>query len=286
MAYVFLILLLASIAGVIYPYLSKFRRKHFALAAIVAFVGMALTVPTPTPEELAARAVSEATEKAEAGKTEHMRIAEKAQAAVTEPAIYTRAEYGQTFKRVGATTFALLGELEPGAAYAAAESGSCDKVGSASVSDLSTPGKAVWFVDCANESRFMVGQSDAKAALDRFGKGLLVERKLEPSCTLTSVALCRATPAQRAAKDKEIEFVSACDIILQQMVVSPYSLDLASRWEYGFGRGDIVVIRREFDSQNGFGAMIRSRYDCEINAATTNIQGFTVNGPMGSRKVI
>ena len=82
-----------------------------------------------------------------------------------------------------------------------------------------------------------------------------------------------------------MEYVSACDIILQQAVVSPSSLDM-HRWSFGFTDRDTVVVERAFDSQNSFGAMIRSRYRCEIDAATSNISGFAVMGPMGSQKVI
>lgn len=282
--YVFLLLFLASTAGIIYPYFRRFRRKHFAFAALGTFVGLILTIPEPTPEQLAARAAKQTAEKTEEARAEHRRIVEKA--ASTIPTNYTRAEYGQTYNRVGAKTFAILGKLELGAAYLAAESSLCNKVNFTSVSDVSKPSKAVFFVDCANENRFMVDQTDAQSALDRFSKGLLTPTDLTPSCTLSSVSMCKATPAQRAAKEKEIEFVSACDIILQQVVVSPSSLDFAGRWDYGFGKGDTVVIRRAFDSQNSFGAMIRNQYVCEIDALTTNIQGFSVNGPMGSKRVI
>lgn len=287
MIYVFSILFLASIAGIIYPYLQRFRRKHFAIAAVGAFVGMMVTVPDPTPEQLAARAAED-----------HKGVLAKTRDALAQPAEYTRADYAQTYTRVGAKTFALLGKLEPGAAYTAAESDACDKVTSLAVSDTSKPDKAVWFVDCANENRFMVSQQAAEAALVRFGKAALVKSDLKPSCTLSSAAKCKATgtgtataeqptsPAEEAAKAKEIEFVSACDMILQQALVSPSSLDMSWKWAVEVAGKNTVVIRRNFDSQNSFGAMIRSQYVCKINATTTNIEGFTVNGPTGSKKVI
>lgn len=58
------------------------------------------------------------------------------------------------------------------------------------------------------------------------------------------------------------------------------------KWAVEVAGKNTVVIRRNFDSQNSFGAMIRSQYVCKINATTNNIEGFTVNGPMGSKKVI
>lgn len=289
MPYLFLLLLLACIAGIIYPFLPNSKRWHFALGAVASFVGLAATVPKLTPQQLADRKAEEAREAAlEAGEQsaeEHRKVVEKAHPALEGGSAYTRAEYGDTYRRVGAATFAKLNELEPGAAYAAAESNSCNRVNAAAVSDTSKPGAAVWFVDCANERRFMVDQGQAAAALARFKAGRLLSRDLEPSCTLSSVADCKLTSSQKSAKDKEIEFVSACDTILQQVVVSPSSLDL-HRWSYGFAGHDTVVVERPFDSQNSFGATIRSSYRCEIDASTSNISGFKVRGPTGFQRII
>jgi len=287
--YLFSLLFFAAAAGVIYPYYVKWNRKHFALATLGTFVGLVLTVPNPTPQELAAREAAEKKEEQEevAAKAseEHQEVLKKASAAVEVPANYTRAEYGKTFARVGAATFAKLNELEPGAAYAAAESKSCNRANLAMVSDMSKPGAAVWFVDCENENRFMITQKEAEEALARFKAGKLALRTRERSCTLTSIADCKATPAQKASRNKEIEYVTACDMILESVVISPSSLD-KHRWVFGFGQGDTVVIQRPFDSQNGFGAMLRSRYRCEIDASTNNLKGFVVEGALGRQKVI
>lgn len=289
MPYLFLLLLLACIAGVVYPFVPNSKRWHFALGAVASFVGLGLTVPKPTPQELADRKADEAREAAhelrEEGAQDHREVVEKAKPALEGRTDYTRTEYRDTYRRVGASTFAKLNELEPGAAYAAAESQTCNRVNAVTVSDTSRPGAAVWFVDCANERRFMVDQRQAAAALARFKEEKLALRDLEPSCTLSSVADCKLTASQKRAKDKEIEFVSACDTILQQVVVSPSSLDL-HRWTYGFAGQDTVVVVRPFDSQNSFGATIRSKYRCEIDASTMNISGFQVTGPMGSQRVI
>lgn len=289
MPFLFLVLLLGCIVGIIYPFIPNSKRWQFALGVVAAFVGLGATVPKPTAEELAAQKLEEAREAAkEAHRTAtegHHAVIAKAQPALNGRANYTRLEYADTFRRVGPARFAKLNDVEPGATYAAAESKSCNRVNAAMVSDTSKPGAAVWFVDCANERRFMIGQQQAEAALARFKEGKLALRKLEPSCTLSSVADCKLTPVQRVAKEKEVEFVSACDLILQQVVVSPSSLDM-HRWKYGFSGADKVIVERPFDSQNSFGAMIRSRYRCEIDAVSSNISGFAVMGPMGSQKVI
>jgi hypothetical protein len=285
----FLFLLLACLVGVAYPYIPRSKRWHFALGAFASFVGMAVVIPEPTPEQLAARKAREAEDARRAAIEDHEKVVEKAQPALGGNMTYTQAEYGDTFDRVGAATFAKLGDLEPGAAYAAAESKSCNRVNVAMVSDTSKRGAAVWFVDCANERRFMVTQQQAEEALTRHAEGKLALRELAPSCTLSTIADCQGPRSERSAveeiaKDREIEFVSACDIILQQVVVSPSSLDM-HRWRYGLD-GNTVVVERPFDSQNGFGAMIRSSYRCEIDAITTNIDGFSVRGPTGSQRVI
>lgn len=298
----FVFLLLACVVGLFYPYIPKTSRKHFAIGAVASLVGMVAIMPEPTPEQLAAREAEEEREAAEearlavlkAGqeaKAAHRLVIEKAMPALEVAPNYTRDEYGNTYSRVGAATFAKLNELEPGAAYAAAESRWCDRVLSAMVSDVSKPGAATWFVDCDNDNRFMVTQKQASAALERFEAGKLAKRDLEPGCTLSSVSRCKEgavtplSPAQMVAKEKEIEFVSACDTILQITLVSPASLDL-HRWSYGFADDHTVVVERPFDSQNSFGATIRSTYRCEIDALTTNIEGFSVSGPMGRKKVI
>jgi hypothetical protein len=253
------------------------------LAALASFVGLAATVPEPTPEELAARKIAEA-------KEAHEAVLKKALPVAATPANYTRAEYGETYERVGAGSFAKLDELEPGAAYVAAESEECDRVTNAMVSDMSSKGKPVWFVDCENENRFMVTQKQAEEALARHRQGKLVPVDLKPSCTFDDIWKCKGqtsyqpTP-EEVAKDKEIEYVTACDLILEQVVVSPSSLD-TKRWQFRVVNGKTAVIERPFDSQNGFGAMIRNTYRCEIDIATSNIKGFSVSGPMGNEKFI
>lgn len=285
----FLFLLLACVVGLLHPYVPKMKRKHFALGAVASIAGIAATLPEPTPEQLAAQ-------KAEEALAVHVEVVEKAKPALAFPPNYTRAEDGATYTRVGDATFEVLNELESGAAYAAAESTACDRVNTAIVSDTSKPSAAIWFVDCANEHRFVVSQKEAEQALARFSEGRLAPRERSANCTLASVEECTMTAEQRAAKteeveflqavrDKEIEYVTACDLILEQVVVSPSSLDMR-RWTYDLADEGKVVIERPFDSQNGFGAMLRSSYRCEIDGRTSNIEGFTVRGALGNRKFI
>lgn len=287
----FAILLLACLVGIVVP-LGKFLpfaqglgRKHYAIGAVVSFVLFGIIVPEPTPEEKAARAAEAAAEEAAEAKDGHEAILAKAAPALEFVMPYTRKEFPETYSWVGKETFEKLDELEPAAIYVAAESNSCTQVNSGAVSDVSKKGKAVWFVDCENGNRFMVKQAQAEEALERFKAGKLTESNLEPSCTQSNIAMCKATPEQRAAADKEIEYVSFCDLILEQVLVSPGSLDL-HHWKYSMGKDNLMVVERPFDSQNSFGAMIRNKYRCEIDAAKEEIESFTISGPMGTQQVI
>ncbi len=310
----FTLLLLVCLVGAVRPF-RGFKRKHFGLAAIAAFIGIGAFMPPPTPQEIAARKVKEAEkareeaeearreaqeqaraeaqkkadadrEQAAERKAEHDRIVEKASPALEVPSNYTRSEYRQTYARVGAASFAQLNRLEPGAAYAAAESRSCDRVVSAMVSDTSRQGRAMWFVDCQNGDRFMVEQAQAAEALRRFEEGKLVRSELARSCTIDTVALCKSSPAQKKAVERELEFVSNCDILLQEALVSPSSLDMRGRWRMDFGKGDTVTFRRAFDSQNAFGATLRAQYRCDVDASSGRISRFEISGPMGKQRVL
>ena len=247
----------------------------------MSLVGIGATVPPPTPEQIAVRKAEQA---AEADK-EHRQIVEKAKDALNVPRGHASTQHGKIHARLDTAGSSKFSELEHGAAYAAAESRSCDKAVSAGLSDVSKPRAAIWYVDCANDNRFMIDQKTAAAALVRFKAAKLARSELGPSCTTTTVSMCKATPAQRAASDKEVEYVSACDLILDRVLVSPSSLDKHD-WAYGLGRGDTVVVERPFDSQNGFGATVRGRYRCEIDASNSNITSFVVDGPSGRNRVI
>lgn len=261
-----------SLVGLIRPFVGGAKRWHFGLAAVLSFVGIGATIAPPTPEQVAARKARQAAEAAK----EHQQIVEKAKGALNVSPGHVRLKTRSSGK---------LSEFEHGAVYAAAESRSCDKAVSAGLSDMSKPRAPIWYVDCANDNRFMIDQKTAGAALVRFKAAKLALSELAASCTTTTVAMCKATPAQRAAGDKEVEYVSACDLILDKVLVSPSSLD-KHRWAYGLGSGDTVVVERPFDSQNGFGATVRGQYRCEIDASNSNITSFVVDGPSGRQQVI
>ena len=192
LASLFALASLVFLAGIIVPFgkwfdrLKPYTRKHYALGWLICFVGFTIASPGPSPEVTAAREAREAK-----AAEEHNRILAKAEEAIAYPADYTRSEYPDTYAKLGAETFAELGELEPGAIYAAAESRQCDKVLSAAISDVSSRGKPIWFVDCSDEKRFMISEEHAKSALHRLKVGRLAKSKLSYSCTYNSISKCK-----------------------------------------------------------------------------------------------
>ncbi len=291
----FALTLLACLIGIIVPFgkfisrLEPVRRKHYAIGAVASFILMAITIPEPTPEQLAARAEKDAEQA-------HALVISKAEPALDVVPEYTREDHSETYKLVGSDVFARLNELEPAAIYAAASSPECDATTTGGISDISKPGKPVWFVDCENGNRFMINMIQAEATLKEFRAGKLAKQNIEPTCTTSTVRLCSMTPEERQAeadaaelqkkiRDKEVEYVTYCDMILQEVLVSPSSLDL-HRWEFGVSDNGHAVVARPFDSDNSFGASLRSRYRCEIDAAADKIESFTITGPNGTQTVI
>lgn len=63
----FTVILLASLAGVLFPFWGM-RRRHFALTAFGAFIGVGAFAPAPTPQEIAAKEAEKAREAAEKAK--------------------------------------------------------------------------------------------------------------------------------------------------------------------------------------------------------------------------
>ena len=290
MSSIFLLIFIFAATGIVRPYINGSKRWHFALAATVSLLSVGLIstgifAKRLTPQELAELRKASAKAEAENLAASQSEIAGKVPASLMETANYTRAEYPKFYRQLGAAVFAKLSELEPGALYAVAESSQCDAVENAGVSDRSRKDAVLWFVDCQNGNRFMVSPTQAEAALARHKSNRLAKTDLVESCTTSTVAMCKATAAQRNAEEAVV--VSACDILLKKAVASPSSLETAWRWDYGISdKPDIVIVQRDFESQNGFGAMLRSRYHCEMNAATGRIAKFVVEGPTGVQTII
>lgn len=197
--------MLAALVGLLFPY-KGFTRKTFGLvlagslavtfalepAGQQAQMANGTAPPSPTvkgtaPILLAAEAT------ADREPTPHELITAKAATAIANRVSYTPADNPQTVTLIGSKAFARLNELEPGALYAVAESGSCDTVVSGAVSlTSSSRGAPIWFVDCANGNRFMVDLAEAAAGLRRFKAGDLFGRTRPQDCTKYTVDVCAA----------------------------------------------------------------------------------------------
>lgn len=290
MSSIFLLIFIFAATGIIRPYINGSKRWHFALAAAfsllsVGLISTGIFAKRLTTQELAELRKANAKAEAATLAATQTEITAKVPGSLMKATSYTRAEYPRLYGQLGKATFGKLNELESGALYAAAESSRCNAVENGGVSDRSRKDAVLWFVDCENGNRFMVSREQAETALARHKSKRLAATDLAESCTTSSVAMCKATAAQRTAEEAVV--ASACDILLKKAVASPSSLDIAFSWDYGISdKPDIVIVQRDFESQNGFGAMIRSRYHCELNAATGRIAKFVVEGPMGVQKII
>jgi hypothetical protein len=81
-----------------------------------------------------------------------------------------RANFPDTYAKLGAEQFKRANDLTRWAAVAAAEHGGiCDRVAMVSVSDRSTREQIVWFADCENKQRILIDQQQAEGAKRRFG---------------------------------------------------------------------------------------------------------------------
>lgn len=271
----FLILMLVSAWGVFKPF-GGLRRRWFALGVAVFFISAVIAVPEPTPEQIAAR------EKAE-GLAATETIIKKAKGAINAIAPYERQSHPDTYAKVGRTMFGRLTQLEEGALLAAAESTKCDTVDFGGVSIGKSEANApVWYVDCKNGNRFLVDLPGAEAALERKTNLKLVSTDLAPDCTNTSLALCDASKAQRAANEAEV--VTMCDLLIREAVISDADMDWG--WNYAFSDGDRIQVVRDFKAQNAFGAELKHRYVCYFDAGIGRVTELSVEGPFGTKRLL
>lgn len=270
-----LLLMLVSAWGIIKPF-GGLRRRWFAVGVTAFFVAAVLSVPAPTPEEVAARGKADALASSEM-------ISDKAKSAITGIERYERATHSKTYAKVGRDVFGRLTELEEGALLVAAGSNKCDAVDFGGVSiDKSKKDAPVWYVDCKNGNRFLVDLASAESALERRTKLLLASTELEPDCTTTSLSLCDASRAQKAAN--EVEVVSMCDMLIKEAVISDADMDWS--WNYAFSDGDRIQVVRGFKAQNAFGAELKHRYMCYFDAGVGRVTELSVEGPFGAKRLI
>ncbi|MYL98601.1 hypothetical protein GR702_12580 [Novosphingobium sp. FGD1] len=81
----------------------------------------------------------------------------------------------------------------------------------------------------------------------------------------------------------EVTAVTVCDMAIKGSLVSEGSYDPEFRWDYS-AAGSVAFVSRKFDSQNGFGAKITSRYRCKWDAAADTIVSLEVTDPYGETR--
>lgn len=280
-----IIVMMIAIIGIFKPYYG-WPRKAFGIATIFCFILsiiMLVTVPKPTPEELAAREADKAVLLAQKAKRTSQKIASKADLARNMSISYERSSHSDTYKTIGASAFARLNELEEGALFAVSEAKMCDKIEIGAVSlTKSSRDNPVWFVDCKNGNRFLVSSKQAEEALDRYASDSLNVTSIQPDCTTRSLALCDASKAQRAANESEV--LTMCDLMLELASTTDVSTDWG--YDYAFSDGDKVQIVRGFKVKNAFGVKLKHRYMCYFDAGIGQIVEMKIEGPSGIKRII
>ena len=193
-----------------------------------------------------------------------------------------RADHQTTYSRLGQAQFERANELMRWAALAAGESDACSQVDIVAVSDQATREQIKWFADCANGERFMISQEQALAAQGRY----------DPKASDEAKALAEATPVAepKSARWKnfdEATAVSACDLTVQNAMLVPGSFSTGfNRW--AIDRNDetgVVVIEREYETENAYGMTLNGRYRCEINTDRGELVGLSIKEPNGWQRL-
>lgn len=306
---ILVLLLLASFAGIIYPYIKGMRRKHFFWSTLGIFIFSGVMYPKLDPEgykqsqeKAAAEEKQEAlAEASEASKTasvanaaakqarkpnSNSEVLAKAGQALEERLPYSRSEYPKLYSQIGSATFAKLNTLEEGAIYHAAESENCSKVLSSGTSDTSRPGAAMFFIDCDDQQRFMVTQSEAEEALKRFKNKTLALHDLSASCTWRSVSECSPTAAEPLPFAREASIVDACDRVLNAGHPDAASIETLGNGRRDYSKAGFVRISRIFVANNASGKSSKASYECNVRLGSDEVRSLTVTDPTGTKKYL
>ncbi|EQB12265.1 hypothetical protein [Novosphingobium lindaniclasticum] len=94
----------------------------------------------------------------------------------------------------------------------------------------------------------------------------------------------QAAEVERATRGpSETNTNAMCDLAVKSVLVSEDSFD--PEWGGSFhAEGDIGVVSKKFDSTNGFGAKLTSRYTCKWNSKTDTIVSLEVTDPYGETR--
>lgn len=194
-----------------------------------------------------------------------------------------RADHKDTYSKLGKVQFELANSLTRWAAIAAAESDACSQVETVAVSTEAKRDQIRWFADCANGERFMISQEQAQAAQGRY----------DPAASEEAKALAEATPealpkSARWNNFNEANAASVCDLTVQSAMLVPNSFSTGfARWaiEKDDDTG-IVIIERDYTTENAYGMTLNSRYRCTINGDSGKLLGLSIREPSGWQKLI
>lgn len=251
----------AAALGVIKPYIERVRRWQFAIAFVIAFVIIGATAdPTKTKREEAA---SDKVADADVGKKKPLKpqpaplaekkvsVAKPAKAAATTmsdaeiasrigaDAIskYTAADrkhYPKLFGRLGSRLYEVEG-LGRKAAVLALRTGKCDRVLFVDVSDRSTRNELQFYVDCDNETRVRLTETEIKA-----GQAAKAESKEERQSRV----------AARMVRDDRL--IADAKASVRRVLRDPGSADFANVF---VSEKNGLVTCGFVNARNGFGGM-------------------------------
>lgn len=89
-----------------------------------------------------------------------------------------------------------------------------------------------------------------------------------------------AAAIEPARGPREADAIVACDLAVKRGLISEGSFD--PEWHGSFHtEGDLGVVSKKFDSTNGFGAKLTSRYTCKWNSRTDTVVSLEVTDPFG-----
>lgn len=194
-----------------------------------------------------------------------------------------RADYSDTYNKLGQAQFDRANDFTRWAAIAAVESDACTQAETVAVSDEATRDQIRWFVDCANGERFMISQDQAIAAQGRY----------DPKATTEAKALAStvATAEPKSARWKnfdEAATVSVCDLTVQNAMLMPGSFSTGfNRW--AIDKNDttgMVTIERDYETENAYGVTLNSRCRCEVNTDSGELVGLFIREPNAWQKLL
>lgn len=94
----------------------------------------------------------------------------------------------------------------------------------------------------------------------------------------------KAAEVERASRGpSETNTNAMCDLAVKSVLVSEDSFDPELHGSF-YAEGDLGVVSKKFDSTNGFGAKLTSRYICKWNSKTDTIVSLEIIDPYGERR--